>query len=96
MLIAARIALKMVNLSSENLPLEHKEQVTIRLSSDLIKRLDEYLKKNPSDSLEAMLNEALRVRTPQDISPLLKMAGIVEQDTYSIAEKSSDSYHPQD
>ncbi|MEL6488618.1 MAG: hypothetical protein AAFV85_01720 [Cyanobacteria bacterium J06634_6] len=68
-----------------------KTQLTIELSPDLVEQLNSYLSKNPEESLERLLRDALHVRqVPEDPDNFLELAGFVKN-VHSDASK-----HPED
>jgi hypothetical protein len=66
-------------------------QLTIELPDQLAEQLSDYLKAYPTETLAALIQEALQVRLiPKDGSKLLSLAGIVTEAPRGAAEQAED------
>jgi hypothetical protein len=66
-------------------------KLTIEVPDSLGKRLNDYLKEHPEETLFSLVQEALEIKLiPKDISKLLELAGIVTVAPRGAAEHAED------
>lgn len=66
-------------------------KITIEVPDHLGKRLNEYLKDHPEETVLSLVQEALEVKLfPKDSSKLLELAGIVSTAPRGAAEHAED------
>ena len=81
----------MADVSMESIEASTTTQITIELPEKLAQDLKNYLAEPSSDSIEAIISEALHVRTfPKDPSEILKLAGVVTKASRGASEHAED------
>ena len=62
------------------------KKLIIDIPDDMAERIDEYLAKHPETTVYGLIKEALEIKLiPKDTSELLKLAGIVSDESADIS-----------